>query len=77
MKPGTIVCLLLLAVVTRVEAGDCIKDQSGNVVCGAGQCAMDQYGKVCARSRAAARSATGSASSGAVPARAPWTVSER
>ena len=45
-------CLLILAAViaTEVNAGDCIKDQHGNVVCGEGQCASDQYGMVfCAR----------------------------
>lgn len=43
-------CLFLLAVVARVDAADCVKDQYGNVVCGRGQCATDQYGKVmCAR----------------------------
>ena len=42
-------CFLILAL-TEVGAGDCIKDQSGNVVCGKGQCATDQYGKVlCAK----------------------------
>jgi hypothetical protein len=50
MKTGTIVCLLVLAFATHADAADCIKDQSGNVVCGGGQCAMDQYGKVlCAK----------------------------
>ena len=45
-------CLLILAAVmgTEVNAGDCIKDQHGNVVCGEGQCASDQYGMVfCAK----------------------------
>jgi len=43
-------CLLILAYSTLVDAGDCVKDQYGNVVCGRGQCATDQYGKVfCAR----------------------------
>jgi hypothetical protein len=43
-------CLLALAVGTRVHAGDCIKNHDGNVVCGEGQCAADQYGKVfCAK----------------------------
>jgi hypothetical protein len=45
-------CLLILAALigTEVNAGDCIKDQHGNVVCGEGQCAADQYGTVfCAR----------------------------
>src|SRR5215471_162983 len=41
---------LALWLTTRVDAGDCIKDQYGNVVCGKGQCATDQYGKVlCAK----------------------------
>ena len=45
-------CLLILAAVigTEVNAGDCIKDQYGSVLCGKGQCATDQYGKVlCAK----------------------------
>jgi hypothetical protein len=43
-------CLLALVAATQVNAGDCIKDQYGNVVCGKGQCATDQYGKVfCAK----------------------------
>ena len=53
MKSRLVVrCLLILAVVVGMEvnAGDCIKDQNGNVVCGKGQCAADQYGKVlCAK----------------------------
>jgi hypothetical protein len=44
-------CFLTLAACTQVNAaGDCIKNQDGNVVCGKGQCATDQYGKVfCAK----------------------------
>jgi hypothetical protein len=43
-------CLLTFAACTQVNAADCIKNQDGNVVCGKGQCAADQYGKVfCAR----------------------------
>ena len=45
-------CLSTLAALvgTEVSAGDCIKDQHGNVVCGEGQCASDQYGAVfCAK----------------------------
>ena len=51
MKYGFAVgCLLLFALNTQADAGDCIKDQYGNVVCGKGQCATDQYGKVlCAK----------------------------
>jgi hypothetical protein len=42
--------ILLVLICTEVSAGDCIKDQYGNVVCGKGQCATDQYNKVlCAR----------------------------
>ena len=42
--------ILALAISTEVTAGDCIKDQNGNVVCGKGQCATDQYSKVlCAK----------------------------
>ena len=45
-----ICCLLTLAAGTPVNAADCIKNQDGNVVCGQGQCATDQYGKVfCAK----------------------------
>ena len=43
-------CFLLLAGGTQANAADCIKNQDGNVVCGGGQCAADQYGKVfCAK----------------------------
>ena len=43
-------CFLILTLPTLADAGDCIKDQYGNVVCGNGQCAVDQYGKVlCAK----------------------------
>lgn len=43
-------CCLIFLLTTQVDAGDCIKDQYGNVVCGKGQCATDQYGKVlCAK----------------------------
>lgn len=44
-------CLLMWALNMQVlAAGDCVKNQYGNVVCGKGQCATDQYGKVlCAR----------------------------
>jgi len=43
-------CLSILVFATAVNAGDCVRDQYGNVVCGGGQCATDQYGKVlCAR----------------------------
>src|SRR5258705_2711707 len=45
-----IVCFLTLAAGTQVNAGDCVKDDHGNVVCGKGQCALDQHGKVfCAK----------------------------
>jgi hypothetical protein len=45
-----VACLLTLAAATQVYAGDCVKDQYGNVACGKGQCATDQYGKVfCAK----------------------------
>jgi hypothetical protein len=37
---------VVLAFAVQVHAGDCVKDQYGNVVCGGGQCATDQYGKV-------------------------------
>ena len=43
-------CFLALAAGTQVNAGDCLKDDHGNVVCGKGQCALDQHGKVfCAK----------------------------
>ena len=43
-------CLLLVAATAANAAGDCIKNQDGDVVCGKGQCAIDQYGKVfCAK----------------------------
>lgn len=37
---------LLFAVVAPVDAADCITNANGQVVCGKGQCARDQYGKV-------------------------------
>ena len=44
------VCFLTLVSASQVHAGDCIKNQDGNVVCGEGQCATDQFGKVfCAK----------------------------
>ena len=50
MKSGIVVGCLLLAFVTAADAADCVKDQDGKVVCGAGQCATNQYGKVfCAK----------------------------
>ncbi|MEO8344622.1 MAG: hypothetical protein ABI607_02905 [Betaproteobacteria bacterium] len=36
-----IACALALAACTQTKAGDCIKNQDGNVVCGEGQCAVD------------------------------------
>ena len=43
-------CLVALTAGTGVFASDCIKNSEGNVVCGEGQCALDQYGKVfCAK----------------------------
>jgi hypothetical protein len=43
-------CFLTLFAGAHVNAADCIKDQTGNVVCGKGQCVTDQYGKVfCAK----------------------------
>ena len=45
-----IACFLTLSASAQVNAGNCIKNPDGNVVCGEGQCATDQYGKVfCAR----------------------------
>lgn len=41
---------LTLAAGIEVNAGDCIKNQNGDVVCGEGQCALDQFGQVkCAK----------------------------
>jgi len=43
-------CVFTLMVGASASAADCIKNPDGNVVCGEGQCAMDQYGKVlCAK----------------------------
>lgn len=40
----------LLFASAPVDAAECIKNQDGDVVCGKGQCAIDQYGKVfCAK----------------------------
>jgi len=42
-------CFMLLAA-AGTNAADCIRNQDGAVVCGKGQCAIDQYGKVfCAK----------------------------
>ena len=51
MKVGLVLgCFLMVVSATALSAGDCIKDQYGNIVCGKGQCAADQYGKVfCAK----------------------------
>ena len=51
MKPILVIAYFVgLALVTEVAAQNCVKNQDGNVVCGTGQCAADQYGKVfCAR----------------------------
>lgn len=39
--------ILLSALFHSVSANaDCVKNQSGNVTCGAGQCEIDQFGKV-------------------------------
>ena len=43
-------CFLTLVAGAEVNAGDCIKNPDGNVVCGKGQCVTDQYGAVfCAK----------------------------
>jgi len=51
MKNGWLVgCFLAMAAASAGAAADCIKNQNGDVVCGQGQCALDQYGKVfCAK----------------------------
>jgi hypothetical protein len=42
--------LALASAASGVDAADCVRDSYGNTVCGKGQCAADQYGKVfCAR----------------------------
>lgn len=39
--------ILLSALIGSVSANaDCLNNQNGNVVCGGGQCEIDQYGKV-------------------------------
>ncbi len=43
-------CALALMGGASASAADCIRNPDGNVVCGEGQCAIDQYGKVfCAK----------------------------
>ncbi len=43
-------CCLLLIACTPANASDCMRAPNGNVVCGKGDCAKDQYGAVhCAR----------------------------
>ena len=43
-------CFVTLAADAQVNGANCIKNAEGNVVCGEGQCATDQYGKVfCAK----------------------------
>jgi len=51
MKTSLLIgCFLTLTALSHVNAADCIKNQNGDVVCGKGQCATDQYGKVfCAK----------------------------
>jgi len=51
MRTAAIVFLsALLFASAAVDAAECIKNQDGDVVCGKGQCAIDQYGKVfCAK----------------------------
>ena len=45
-----VVCLLTLAAATQVDAGDCIKDQNGNVVLRKGRGATNERGQVfCAK----------------------------
>jgi hypothetical protein len=39
-------CFLAWVVVAQAHAADCIKNADGDVVCGKGPCAADQYGKV-------------------------------
>lgn len=52
-KRLAVVCLVSLAAFSAVvdlHAADCIKDAQGNVVCGKGPCAVDQYGAIfCAK----------------------------
>jgi len=45
-----VVCVLAGSVASAVHAADCVKNAYGQVVCGKGQCATDQYGAVsCAK----------------------------
>ncbi len=69
-------CFLALVLATQVDAaGDCIKDQYGNVVCGKGQCATDQYGKVlCAKEGGGAIREPNMAMSSAAWAIALWMM---
>ena len=43
-----VICtFLIIALAMSVVANaDCMNDQKGNVVCGKGQCEVDQYGKI-------------------------------
>lgn len=44
---GKLNILLLAALLYSISANaDCVTNQSGNVVCGAGQCEIDQFGTV-------------------------------
>jgi hypothetical protein len=45
-----IACAFALGVISPVFAGDCVRDNYGNVYCGRGDCSMDAYGKLrCAK----------------------------
>jgi hypothetical protein len=46
MKLIPSILFLFLMMFSFGALANCINDQSGNVVCGGGQCEVDQYGKV-------------------------------
>ena len=41
-----VACALTLGVISPVFAGDCVRDNFGNVYCGRGNCSMDANGKL-------------------------------
>ena len=45
-----VACALALGAISPVFAGDCVRDNYGNVYCGRGDCSMDSYGNLrCAK----------------------------
>ena len=73
------VCFVTFAAaVTEVNAANCINNPDGEVVCGKGPCATDQYGKVfCASEGGGAMRAINTAMSNAAWVPAPKTISAR